>query len=113
MGKLTTHILDTARGKPAAGVAVLLFRVRDDSTLEKLGEYKTNSDGRVDGALLEGDDFCAGEYQLVFDVDAYFDGKEHFFGSKVIVSFRVKDANAHYHIPLLASPYGYTTYRGS
>ena len=112
LGKLTTHILDTARGKPAAGVAVTLHRVSGGKR-ETLGEYKTNNDGRTNTALLEGDNFAAGEYELDFAVGEYFgDGEESFLGV-VTVRFRVQDANANYHIPLLTSPYGYTTYRGS
>ena len=112
MGKLTTHILDTARGKPAAGVAVTLHRVAGGKR-EKLGEYKTNNDGRTNTALLEGENFSAGEYELDFAVGEYFGGGEESFLGVVTVRFRVQDANANFHIPLLTSPYGYTTYRGS
>ncbi len=111
MGKLTTHVLDTARGRPAAGVAVELRR--DD---ELIGSATTNADGRTDHPLLEGEALVAGVYELVFDVGAYFGGDDSgappFLG-RVPVRFGIADPDAHYHVPLLASPWSYSTYRGS
>lgn len=112
MGKITTHILDTAAGKPAAGVRVWLYRARPGIVRrDSLFHGKTNDDGRIDGALLEGAKFTPGIYELNFFVGDYF-GDDCFY-DVVEVRFVVKDASVHYHIPLLVSPYGYTTYRGS
>jgi 5-hydroxyisourate hydrolase len=111
MGRLTTHVLDTMRGRPAAGVAVELRR--GDETL---CQVRTNADGRTDAPLLDGDALQAGRYELVFDVGAYFAGAElpePPFLELVPVRFGVADPAAHYHVPLLASPWAYSTYRGS
>ena len=107
MGRLTTHILDTARGKPGAGIRIELYGA--DGT--KLAETRTNADGRTDAPLLEGDRLSAGAYELVFHVGAYF-GADAFF-ERVPVRIKIADANQHYHVPLLCSPWSYTTYRGS
>ncbi len=111
MGRLTTHVLDTAHGRPAAGLTVAL--ARGDGT--PLGRFVTNDDGRLDGAALAGDALVAGEYELSFHVGEYFRrmGVEASFLDVVPVRFRIADASAHYHVPLLVSPFGYTTYRGS
>lgn len=109
-GKLTTHILDTAHGKPAAGVRIVLQRVEADESLSVLGETVTNSDGRTDGPLLSGAAFGAGTYVLNFHVGAYF---SEGFLDVVPIRFRIADAGAHYHVPLLCSPWSYSTYRGS
>ena len=111
MGKLTTHILDTAAGKPAAGVCIALYRAEPGGGRESVAEGKTNNDGRIDGALLDGAEFAAGIYELDFAIGDYFGGG--CFYDVVTVRFVVKDAGAHYHVPLLISPNGYTTYRGS
>ena len=113
MGKLTTHILDTAAGKPAAGVCITLHRTNGDNGdgREQLGAFITNDDGRIDGALLEGAKLIIGEYELDFAIGDYF-GDTCFY-NVITVRFRIKDAGAHYHIPLLVSPNAYTTYRGS
>jgi 5-hydroxyisourate hydrolase len=111
MGRLTTHVLDTASGRPAAGVAVELRRAG-----ETLVRTRTNEDGRTDAALLEGDALAVGEYELLFDVGAYFaalDLPDPPFLGLVPVRFAVADPAAHYHVPLLASPWAYSTYRGS
>jgi len=111
MGRLTTHVLDTMRGRPAAGVAIELRR---DG--ESLVQSRTNADGRTDAPLLEGDALTAGTYELVFDVGAYFAGAdvpEPPFLGLVPVRFGIADPAAHYHVPLLASPWAYSTYRGS
>lgn len=119
MGALTTHVLDTAHGRPAAGMRLELHRLAADGARELVGRFATNDDGRVDGPLLEGDAFTAGAYELVFHVGAYFralrggDLPEPPFLDAVPVRFGVADADAHYHVPLLVSPFGYSTYRGS
>lgn len=109
-GKLTTHILDTAHGKPAAGVRVVLQRVGADESLSVLGEAVTNSDGRTDGPLLSEEAFGVGTYVLNFYIGAYF---SEGFLDVVPIRFRIADAGAHYHVPLLCSPWSYSTYRGS
>ena len=110
MGKLTTHVLDTARGKPGAGIALELYRLeRETGTL--VAKATTNRDGRTDTPLLEGAAFRTGTYQLVFQIGAYFAGEG--FLDVVPIRFTIADAGAHYHVPLLCSPWGYTTYRGS
>jgi len=112
MSSITTHVLDTARGRPAAGVPVLLEQRTDAYTWQERGRNTTDSDGRVRELLsvaLE-----AAVYRLTFDTAAYFraQGHESFYPS-VIVVFEVKDSGQHHHVPLLLSPYGYSTYRGS
>ena len=110
MGRLTTHVLDTARGKPGAGIAVELYRL-DNEIGTLVAKATTNRDGRTDAPLLEGASFSAGIYQLVFHLGAYF-AREGFL-DVVPIRFTIADAAAHYHVPLLCSPWGYTTYRGS
>jgi len=110
MGRLTTHVLDTASGRPGAGIAV-------DLSMLQGGEWKlvksvrTNADGRTDAPLLEGDAFRPGAYELAFHLGSYF--KAQGFLDLVPVRFVITDAVGHYHVPLLCSPWGYTTYRGS
>jgi 5-hydroxyisourate hydrolase len=113
-GKLTTHVLDTARGKPGAGIALELSVLSGaDWTVVKT--VRTNADGRTDSPLLEGDKFRTGTYQLVFHVGAYFkaNGMAADFLDLVPLRFEISDAGEHYHVPLLCSPWSYTTYRGS
>jgi 5-hydroxyisourate hydrolase len=110
MGKLTTHVLDTAGGRPGAGIRVELFLL-ESGAWKPLKTAMTNADGRTDAPLLEGEAFRAGTYQLVFHVGAYF-GNQGFL-DEVPVRFGIADAAAHYHVPLLCSPWSYTTYRGS
>ena len=110
MGRLTTHVLDTARGKPGAGIAVELFLL-DGKDWKRLKSVTTNPDGRTDAPLLEGEQFRAGTYQLVFHMGAYFKGEGML--DEVPVRFRIGDAAAHYHVPLLCTPWSYSTYRGS
>ena len=105
MGRLTTHVLDSARGKPGAGIRVELYRL-DGEKRQLVADTKTNADGRTDAPLLEGASFTPATYELVFHVGAAF------FDS-VPVRFKVADASQHYHVPLLCSPWSYTTYRGS
>jgi 5-hydroxyisourate hydrolase len=116
MGKLTTHVLDTANGKPAAGMRIVLFRL--DPEPELLVDSRTNADGRTDGPLLEGDGLVRGLYELAFHVGDHFRAAgtalpDPAFLDVVPVRFGIADPEASYHVPLLASPYGYATYRGS
>jgi 5-hydroxyisourate hydrolase len=110
MGKLTTHVLDTAQGRPGAGIAIELYRLKGE-TGTLVASAKTNRDGRTDAPLLEGEKLRAGTYQLVFHVGAYF--KSEGFLDVVPIRFLIADAGAHYHVPLLCSPWSYSTYRGS
>lgn len=114
---LTTHVLDTARGKPAAGVRIMLYRVSGNSH-KKIGEAVTNADGRTDVPMLAGKAFAVGVYELVFCVGAYLRGSgqvegDVLFLDDIPIRFGVSDAGAHYHVPLLISPFAYSTYRGS
>ena len=115
MGRLTTHVLDTTLGKPAGGVVVELFRI--GVTAERLASGVTNDDGRVDAPLLEGDAFSPGIYELRFHAGDYLRQMaampDPAFLDIVPIRFGVASANEHYHVPLLLSPYGYSTYRGS
>lgn len=110
MGKLSTHVLDTVNGRPAAGLRIRLGRL-EDGTYKTICELATNADGRTDGPLLEGEALVEGEYEIVFDVGGYF-GTDVFL-SEVPVRFRIADPTASYHVPLLCSPWAYQTYRGS
>ena len=114
---LTTHVLDTARGKPAAGVRILLYRVSGDGR-ERIAEGVTNADGRTDAPMLAGKAFVVGVYELVFWVGEYLRGTGQVEGKvlfldEVPIRFGVADAGGHYHVPLLISGFGYSTYRGS
>ena len=109
MGRLTTHVLDTANGRPGAGMAIELYSLEGEARLLK--RVKTNADGRTDAPLLEGESLRAGCYELRFHVGEYFASRA--FLDVVPVRFNVADAAAHYHVPLLCSPWSYTTYRGS
>lgn len=112
--KLSTHVLDTKDGKPASGVTIELFKVTNESD-QLIVSTTTNSDGRTDHPLLTGDQFQTGDYKLVFHVGKYFYDKEEDapFLSEVPVQFRINDPNGSYHVPLLASPWSYSVYRGS
>lgn len=117
MGRLSTHVLDTAKGKPAAGVKIMLYRISGQSH-RKVKEVVTNADGRTDGPLLEGDTLEAGTYELVFCAGDYLRasgqaGEGILFLDEIPIRFGVPDASQHYHVPLLISPFGYSTYRGS
>jgi 5-hydroxyisourate hydrolase len=117
MGRLTTHVLDTVNGCPAAGMRVALYRV-DVGGETLLGTLALNGDGRADAPLLEGAALQPGRYRLVFDVAAYFRARgtalpEPPFLDRVPLDFGIADPSAHYHVPLLASPWAYSTYRGS
>lgn len=116
MGRLTTHVLDTAHGVPAARVDVVLYRLTPE--LHEVARACTNSDGRLDQPILQGDEFTAGVYELVFQAGDYFRGQalelaEPLFVDEVVLRFGINDAAQHYHVPLLVSPFAYSTYRGS
>lgn len=108
---ISTHVLDLATGHPASDVGVALFRLAADGTPELLSELRTDADGRIRD-LLDGADLVAGDYQLAFDVGGYIDDPDAFFQS-LAVALHVADAERTYHVPLLLSPFGMTTYRGS
>ena len=117
MGKLTTHVLDTANGCPAAGMSVALYRL-DGAAPTLVKQITLNHDGRSDGPLLDGATFVPGRYRLVFGVAAYFRGlgtalADPPFLDEVPLDFGLAAGGQHYHVPLLASPYAYSTYRGS
>ena len=115
-GYLTTHILDTANGVPAAGVDIVLCRL-DGAARTELVRATTNDDGRTDAPLIARGELQAGTYELEFAIGAYFAGKgvdlKQPFLDVVPIRFGIEDDSAHYHVPLLASPFGYSTYRGS
>lgn len=117
MGRLTTHILDTARGLPGAGVAIVLYRIENGARRE-LCRRQSNADGRCDAPLLEGAALLPGVYELDFAIGDYFAAAgialpEPRFLDVVTLRVGIADAGAHYHVPLLASPWSYSTYRGS
>lgn len=117
-GFLTSHVLDLVRGKPAAHVHIELRRLDPASgTYTVLASMWTNADGRTDAPLLAGEEFLVGTYELIFDVGEYFAGQEieteQPFLGQVPVRFGVSDPAAHYHVPLLVTPWAYSTYRGS
>ncbi|MBI1417531.1 MAG: hydroxyisourate hydrolase [Limimaricola sp.] len=116
-GYLTTHVLDTALGKPAAGLKILLYHLSGMSH-RKIAEAVTNADGRTDAPILPEGKFATGTYELVFCAGDYLRatgqaGAEPLFLDEVPIRFGMAEAEAHYHVPLLLSPYGYSTYRGS
>jgi 5-hydroxyisourate hydrolase len=118
MSRLTTHVLDTAHGKPAADMTVTLYRVRHDQSLEQISQTQTNADGRTNEPLLQGPYFKVGTYELVFEVAPYFlrigaKVSEPPFFDLISLRFSIADATSHYHVPLLVSPWSYSTYRGS
>jgi len=116
MGRLTTHVLDTALGIPANGLKIELWSTGDEPKL--MSSHVTNDDGRVDGPILSGAAFKPGVYELRFHAGAYLratgqDLPEPLFLDLVPIRFGMADGDAHYHVPLLLSPFGYSTYRGS
>ncbi|NNG05733.1 MAG: 2-oxo-4-hydroxy-4-carboxy-5-ureidoimidazoline decarboxylase [Inquilinus sp.] len=118
MGRLTTHVLDTANGRPAAGLKIHLIRLEPDGGGHPLKTVITNADGRADQPLLEGAAMVAGAYELLFEAGAYFreleiDLPDPPFLDEIPIRFAIADAGAHYHVPLLVSPWSYSTYRGS
>ena len=116
-GYLTTHVLDTARGCPAAGLQIRLYRL-DERGRTELARMLTNADGRTDSPILPKKDFVTGTYELVFEAGEYLRARgqasgELLFLDEVPIRFGITDGSAHYHVPLLLSPFGYSTYRGS
>lgn len=117
MGRLTTHVLDTSVGKPGKNLLIELFRLEGDSKVF-VKEVTTNSDGRCDAPILEGEALAAGQYELVFHAGDYFRNQgvkldDPAFLDVIPLRFGVADASQHYHVPLLVTPYSYSTYRGS
>jgi 5-hydroxyisourate hydrolase len=117
MGRLSTHVLDTMSGKPAAGVRIELFGIEGEAR-QPVAQATTNADGRTDQPLLVGDAFRAGAYELLFHVGAYFRARGAALPSPafldiVPVRFGIAEPDGHYHVPLLVSPFAYSTYRGS
>ena len=115
-GYLTTHVLDTARGLPAMGIRIELYRLDGNRTL--IAETVTNDDGRTDSPIMPAHAFKTGRYELVFFCGQYLDSTgladgELKFLDEIPIRFGMDDAAAHYHVPLLLSPFGYSTYRGS
>ncbi|RXJ72400.1 hydroxyisourate hydrolase [Veronia nyctiphanis] len=117
MGKLTTHVLDTANGKPGTNIIISLYQ-RTDSGSTLIKSTTTNHDGRTDEPLLEGQSLTAGKYELVFETAQYFraigvEVDEIPFLDDVVIRFGLNNTEQHYHVPLLVSPYSFSTYRGS
>ncbi|MET0531036.1 MAG: hydroxyisourate hydrolase [Microvirga sp.] len=117
MGRLSTHVLDTVNGKPAKGIAIELFALEGDSRRSVLRTV-TNADGRTDAPLMIGEAFRTGTYELIFEVGAYFKGlgattANPPFLDVVPIRFSIAEPDGHYHVPLLVSPWSYSTYRGS
>ena len=117
MGKLTTHVLDTAHGRPGAGIELKLYRVTGTDR-QLLDSRRTNADGRCDAPLLSDASFSVGSYEIEFAAGDYFAAlglnlPEPRFVDVIVLRFGIADANAHYHVPLLVSPFSYSTYRGS
>ncbi len=118
MAGLTTHVLDTARGRPAVGMALELARLDENGGRQVLMSVHTNADGRTDEPLLSEGESVRGVYEIVFEVGEYFAGRPEAgdglpFLDRVPLRFGISDPSAHYHVPLLASPWSYSTYRGS
>jgi 5-hydroxyisourate hydrolase len=118
MGHLSTHVLDTAHGRPAAGMRVTLQRVGADGAATNVKSVVLNADGRADGPLLAAGEMAAGRWRLLFEVAPYFSAcgvalPDPPFLDTVQLDFGIADAAGHYHVPLLASPWAYSTYRGS
>lgn len=116
-GYLTTHVLDTARGSPAADLPITLYRIEGE-VRTKLAEMTTNADGRTNSPILPIAEFTTGTYELVFHAGNYLRasgqaGDTPLFLNEIPIRFGMNDATAHYHVPLLLSPFGYSTYRGS
>ena len=114
-GRLTTHVLDTAEGRPAAGLSLTLARLEGQDR-RVLGRFRTNADGRCDAPLLAGDALRPGVYELLFQVGewrAAHGAPGTGFYEEIPIRFRIADPHGHYHVPLILAPFGYSTYRGS
>ena len=115
-GYLTTHVLDIFNGTPGKGIRGEIFRIENEKK-HKIKEFKLNNDGRSDSHILEKEVFTVGKYELIFYCGEYFKNfttiKEPFFIDDVIIRFGINDSDQHYHVPLLVSPWSYSTYRGS
>jgi 5-hydroxyisourate hydrolase len=113
MSGITTHVLDTSRGRPASGVPVLL-ETRGEDGWREIGRAETDGDGRVRQLLPAGSALASGIYRLTFQIETYFQAQEiEGFYPEAMIVFHVRDAAQHYHVPLLLSPFAYSTYRGS
>ena len=112
MTGISTHVLDTSKGRPAQGVRVILEHMQKGGKFVAAGEGITDDNGRIPQLLSGGVGLQAGVYRLTFYVGDYFKDQDH-FSPEVTVQFLVRDPSTHYHVPLLLSPYGYTTYRGT
>lgn len=108
---ISTHVLDTSAGRPAAGVPVMLYH-HDGADWTRVGRASTDEDGRVKSLLDPSVAVTAGAYRIVFEISEHF-GETDAFYSQITIDFVVRDEESHYHVPLLVSPYGYSTYRGS
>ena len=118
MGRLSTHVLDTASGRPAAGIALSLVRLEPDGTATPIAQAQTNADGRTDAPLMSGEAMRAGAYEIRFAVAAYFARAgvalpDPPFLDVIPIRFGIADPEANYHVPLLVSPWSFSTYRGS
>ena len=115
-GYLTTHVLDTYNGKPGSGIKGSVY-ILNEGNKKKIKEFTLNEDGRCDGPILENDNFKAGKYEIKFFCGEYFKKftklSDNPFLDDVVIRFGISDNNEHYHVPLLISPWSYTTYRGS
>ena len=116
MTKLTTHVLDVYSGKPGKGISVDLYYI-SSSERKKITSVKLNNDGRADSPLVEGENFIKGKYELIFNIGDYFKNissdKDIPFLDDVVIRFGISNPSEHYHVPLLVSPWSYSTYRGS
>ena len=117
-GYLTTHVLDTARGCPAGGIKIDLFKITVEYDLVRIATGETNNDGRLSKPILSGNDFLKGKYQITFYAKEYLqlyfkDLSENLFLEEIPIRFTISKSMEHYHVPLLLSPFGYSTYRGS
>ena len=117
-GYLTTHVLDTARGCPAKGIKIDLFKITAEYDFVRIATGETNDDGRLQKPILSGDDFRKGKYQITFYAEEYFELyfkhlTKNLFLEEIPIRFTISKFKEHYHVPLLLSPFGYSTYRGS
>ncbi len=114
MSAITTHILDTSKGKPASHVAIILEYLTDEKSWLELGRGETDEDGRLRNLLPDEATLLTGTYRLTFETESYFKAQRiESFYPQVSVTFMIREASEHYHVPLLLNPFGYSTYRGS